>query len=507
MILNLIFILPFFALINILFIPKKYILLIKQVSLFWSFILCFYSLYLFFVPILYKLKKSKLLGIQFKKWYWFFLYKKYKFTWCFFTLTLGIDGISIFFIILTTLLIPVCLLVNWESIKYRSKDFTLLLLLLELLLLNVFTHLNLFFFYLFFESVLIPMFLIIGIWGSRQRKIHAVYQFFLYTFFGSIFLLFGIFLIYLHTSNLNFKILYETEFSSYRQLLIWLFFFIGFSIKVPMIPFHIWLPEAHVEAPTTGSILLAGILLKLGTYGFLRFLLPLFPYANTYFTPLVFVICLISIIYGSFCTIRQIDLKKIIAYSSVVHMNFAIIGLFTQKIEGLQGSFFLMISHGIISGSLFFLIGVLYDRYHNRIIYYFGGLVNFMPLFSILFLIFTLSNMGFPGTSGFIGEFLILIALFSVNLKVVILVSLSMVFSAIYSLWLYNRVIFGELKNYIFRRNNILYYFPWFNKFSDLTKREFVIVFPLVFLNILLGIYPNIILNKSYFSLLYILFI
>ena len=360
--------LPFFSFIFLIVIPRRFLNLIKILSLCFSLFIFFYSILLFFLynpyqrynfEFLFSIVKLKNLKqkdfyfdeIQFSDLVSFFDGINY---------IIGIDAISLLFIILTTLLFPLCFLLNWESVKYRFKDFAILLFLLEFFLINVFSCLDLFFFYIFFESVLIPMFFIIGIWGSRQRKIHAVYQFFLYTFFGSVFMLISIIIIYLHIGTTAIYFIKNFYFSENRQLIIWLGLFLGFSIKVPMIPFHIWLPEAHVEAPTTGSILLAGILLKLGTYGFIRFLIPLFPYALKFFTPFVFVICLISIIYGSFSTIRQIDLKKIIAYSSIVHMNFCIIGLFTNNIEGIFGSFFLMISHGLVSGALFFCIGILY---------------------------------------------------------------------------------------------------------------------------------------------------
>ena len=481
-----------FSFFLIFFIPKKNIILIKQISLILSFLIFIFccSLFVLLDPLY--------VGFQFKETIFFFN------GFCF---SLGVDGISIFFLLLTAILFPICFLVNWESIKYRSKDFCLMLLLLEFFLLNVFMSLDIFFFYIFFEGVLIPMFFVIGVWGSRQRKIHAVYQFFLYTFFGSILMLFSIFLIYLHVGSTHLEIIKETFFTEKRQLVLWLCFFIAFAIKVPMFPFHIWLPEAHVEAPTSGSILLAGILLKLGTYGFIRFLITLFPYACTFYTPLVIVICLFGVIYGSFGTIRQVDLKKIIAYSSVVHMNFAIIGLFSKTIEGLQGSFFLMISHGIISGALFLCIGILYDRYHTRILYYYGGLVNVMPIFSIIFLVFILSNMGFPGTSGFVGEILVLISFFSFNYKVSIILATSMVFSAVYSLWLYNRVIFGEIKNFFFISSFSLGFVKkWFGCFSDITKREFFSLLPLFILNLILGVYPNAVFNTSYFCFINLLF-
>lgn len=504
--------LPFFSFIFLIIIPRRFLNIIKILSLSFSLFIFFFSILLFFLynpyqrynfKFLFSILKLENLKIK----YFYFDDTQFFNFFSFFdgiNYIIGIDAISLLFIILTTLLFPLCFLLNWESVKYRFKDFAILLFLLEFFLINVFSCLDLFFFYIFFESVLIPMFFIIGIWGSRQRKIHAVYQFFLYTFFGSVFMLVSIIIIYLHIGTTAIFFIKNFYFSENRQLIIWLCLFLGFSIKVPMIPFHIWLPEAHVEAPTTGSILLAGILLKLGTYGFIRFLIPLFPYALKFFTPFVFIICLISIIYGSFSTIRQVDLKKIIAYSSIVHMNFSIIGLFTDSIEGLFGSFFLMISHGIVSGALFFCIGILYDRYHTRILYYYGGLVQVMPIFSVIFLIFILSNMGFPGTSGFVGEILILISIFSINFKVALLIATSMVFSAIYSLWLYNRIIFGEIKNFFFLKN--LYFFKsWFKKFSDITKREFMIALPLLLFNFLLGIYPNIIFNISYFSILNLL--
>jgi len=307
-----------------------------------------------------------------------------------------------------------------------------MLLLTEFFLINVFSVLDLFFFYIFFESILIPMFIIIGVWGSRQRKIHAAYQFFFYTLFGSIIMLIGIIVIYFNTGTTDIQVLAQTEFSEMRQIFLWLSFFCSFAVKVPMLPVHIWLPEAHVEAPTAGSVILAGVLLKLGTYGIIRFMIPMFPYAMIYFTPLVFTMCVIAIIYSSATTIRQIDLKKIIAYSSVAHMNFALLGLFTNNSMGIEGSLFLLLGHGVVSSGLFLCIGILYDRYHTRNILYYGGLVQTMPIFSIIFLIFSLANIGFPGTVNFIGEFLVLVGTFKLNTTVAFLSATGMVLGAVY---------------------------------------------------------------------------
>ena len=331
-------------------IPSYKIVFLKQFSLAFSIVIFLLSLVLW---LLFNNQSNEFIFVYHISWISFFnIYY-----------SLGLDGISIFFIILTTFLIPFCILISWYSVQYRVKEFLLMLLLTEFLLLNVFSVLDLFFFYIFFEAVLIPMFIIIGVWGSRQRKIHAAYQFFFYTLFGSILMLLGIILIYSQVGSFDVQILSNVLFSKERQLILWLSFFASFAVKVPMVPVHIWLPEAHVEAPTAGSVILAGVLLKLGTYGIIRFMLPMFNYANNFFTPLVFTLCLLGIIYSSCTTIRQIDLKKIIAYSSVAHMNFALLGLFTNNSLGLEGSLYLMLGHGIVSSALFLCVGVLYDRY------------------------------------------------------------------------------------------------------------------------------------------------
>nr|YP_008816071.1 NADH dehydrogenase subunit 4 [Entransia fimbriata]AGZ90293.1 NADH dehydrogenase subunit 4 [Entransia fimbriata] len=403
---------------------------------------------------------------------------------------IGIDGISLFFIILTTFLIPACILVGWSSIIKYKKEYMIAFLILESLMLSVFCMLDLLLFYIFFESVLIPMFIIIGVWGSRERKIRAAYQLFLYTLFGSVFMLIGILFIFFQTGTTDLQILLTTEFSERRQILLWLAFFASFAVKVPMVPVHIWLPEAHVEAPTAGSVILAGILLKLGAYGFLRFSIPMFPQATIYFAPLIFTMSVIAIIYTSLTTLRQIDLKKIIAYSSVAHMNFVTIGLFSLNAQGIEGSLLLMLSHGLVSSALFLCIGILYDRYHTRLIHYYGGLVQIMPLFAVIFLFFTVANMGLPGTSSFVGEFLILVGAFQVNTLVATLAATGMILGAAYSLWLYNRVCFTNLK---------LHYLQ---NYSDMNRREFFILLPFIIGVVWMGFYPQCFLEAMHASVI-----
>lgn len=392
---------------------------------------------------------------------------------------IGIDGISLFFVLLTTFLIPVCLLVGWNSVQVYVKEYCIAFLVIESLMIAVFSVLDLLFFYIFFESVLIPMFIIIGVWGSRERKIRAAYQFFLYTLFGSVLMLLAVLLIFFQAGSTDLQILYTTPFSEKRELLLWLAFFASFAVKVPMLPVHIWLPEAHVEAPTAGSVLLAGIMLKLGTYGFLRFSIPIFPYASIYFTPLVYTMSVIAIIYTSLTTLRQVDLKKIIAYSSVAHMNFVTLGLFSLNAQGVEGSVILMLSHGIVSPALFLLVGVLYDRHKTRLLPYYGGCGRTMPIFAILFLFFTMANISLPGTSSFVGEFLVLTGAFQQNSFATVMAATGMVLGAAYGLWLCNRVIYGLSKPY------------YINAFGDLSRRESFIFIPFIFTVLLIGIYPN----------------
>jgi len=408
------------------------------------------------------------------------------------TYSLGIDGISIFFILLTTLLIPLCVLASWNSIKYRVKEFNLLLLLIELLLINVFSVLDILFFYVFFESILIPMFLLIGVWGSRTEKIYAAYQFVLYTLFGSVLMLLSILLMYFHIGATDYDSLLFTSFSHSRQILIWLALFASFAVKTPMLPFHIWLPKAHVEAPTAGSVLLAGVLLKMGTYGFLRFSIPLFPYASQYFTPFIYTLSILAILYTSLTTIRQIDLKRIIAYSSVAHMNFVLVGLFSNNIQAVEGSVILMLSHGLVSSGLFLCIGFLYDRYHTRILRYYSGLITVMPIFGIVLLLLTLANISLPSTSSFVGEFLVLLGVFKTNASVSFLTGLGIILGAIYSMWLYNRIMFGSVSTYI-------------KYYSDLNRREFYVFIPLFFLIFLMGIKPNVFLDLMHLPILQII--
>nr|YP_009164890.1 NADH dehydrogenase subunit 4 [Pseudoperonospora cubensis]AKZ29828.1 NADH dehydrogenase subunit 4 [Pseudoperonospora cubensis] len=393
---------------------------------------------------------------------------------------LGLDGISLFFIILTTFLIPICMLISYETITKNIKEYFILYFILEFCLIISFSVLDLLIFYIFFESVLIPMFLIIGIWGSRERKIKASYLFFMYTLAGSLFMFIAIIHLFLTVGTTDYQILYYSNFNFSYEKLYFLVFFLSFAVKVPMLPFHVWLPEAHVEAPTAGSVLLAGILLKLGSYGMIRFLVPLFPKATLYFTPYILLLCLISVIYASLTAIRQTDLKRIIAYASVAHMNFIILGIFSLTIQGLEGSIIQMISHGLVSSGLFFSIGCLYDRYHTRFINYYGGLAHTMPLFCIALFIYILANMAIPGSSSFVGEILILTGVFEDNTTTAVFATIGMFLGGIYSLLFYNRICYGNIQNVYLK----IYY--------DLTYREFLIHLILIANIFLLGLYPKI---------------
>ena len=398
------------------------------------------------------------------------------------SISVGLDGISIFFFVLSSFLIFLCIFFIWQEPFFRI--YSLNLFIINLFLLFVFSVLNILFFYIFFEAILIPMFIIIGIWGSRERKIRAVYLFFFYTLVGSLCMLLGLLYIGIMVGSLNLEELVKYTFSELEQRWLWLAFFFSFATKIPMFPFHVWLPEAHVEAPTVGSVLLAGILLKLGVYGFLRFSLTLFPLGSSFFSPLVYLLCIIGIISASLNAIRQTDLKRIIAYSSIAHMNLVTLGIFSFNLMGVEGSIVQSISHGFVSGALFFLVGILYSRYHSRLLFYYSGLVHAMPLYSVFFLIFTMANIALPGTSSFVGELLLLMGVFKINSLVGVLATLGVILCGAYSLWVYNRIIFGNLKIKIVRY------------FNDLELLEFLTLLPLAILVIFFGIHPNYFLGR-----------
>ena len=357
---------------------------------------------------------------------------------------MGVDGISMLFVILTTFLMPLCILASWESIDKRVKAYMIAFLLLETLMIGVFCALDIVLFYVFFEAGLIPMFIIIGVWGGK-RRVYASFKFFLYTLLGSVLMLLAIMAMFFQSGTTDIPTLLTHAFPAQMQTWLWLAFFASFAVKMPMWPVHTWLPDAHVEAPTAGSVILAGILLKMGGYGFLRFSLPMFPLASLDFAPLVFALSVIAIIYTSLVALMQEDMKKLIAYSSVAHMGYVTMGIFAMNQDGIQGAIFQMLSHGLVSGALFLCVGVVYDRMHTREIAAYGGLVNNMPKYAVVFLIFTMANVGLPGTSGFVGEFLTLLGVFQVNTWVALFATTGVILSAAYALWLYRKVIFGAL--------------------------------------------------------------
>jgi NADH-quinone oxidoreductase subunit M len=393
------------------------------------------------------------------------------------TYKMGIDGISVLFVVLTAFLMPLCILASWESIQVRVKEYMIAFLVLETLMLGVFSALDLVLFYLFFEGGLIPMFLIIGVWGGA-RRVYASFKFFLYTLLGSLLMLLAILAMYWHAQTTDIAALLETKFPPSMQWWLWLAFFASFAVKLPMWPVHTWLPDAHVEAPTAGSVILAGILLKMGGYGLLRFSLPMFPLASQAFQPLVFFLSIMAIVYTSLVALAQEDIKKLIAYSSVAHMGFVTMGIFTFSAQGVDGAIFQMLSHGLVSAALFLSVGVVYDRMHTREIAAYGGLVNRMPLYAAVFMVFTLANVGLPGTSGFIGEFLTLIGAFKASASVAFLAALGLILSAAYALYLYKRMMFGVLDK------------PALRSIADLGRREVLIFAPLVLLVLYYGFYP-----------------
>jgi len=391
----------------------------------------------------------------------------------------GIDGISLFMVILSTFLTPLCILASWESVKKRVKEYMLAFLFLETVMIGMFVSVDILLFYIFFEAVLIPMYLIIGIWGG-ERRIYASFKFFLYTLLGSVLMLIAIVVIYRITNSMNIAELQGNYFSRNIQIYLWLAFFASFAVKIPMWPFHTWLPDAHVEAPTAGSVILAGVLLKMGGYGFIRFSLGMLPEASEYFSPLIMTLSVIAVVYTSLVALAQTDIKKLIAYSSVAHMSLVTIGIFVVNSQGLEGAMVQMISHGVVSGALFLCVGVIYDRMHTRDINFYGGLVNRMPIYATVFMIFMLGSVGLPGTSGFVGEFLVIVGAFQYSSIVVIGAASGIVLSAVYMLYLYKRVIFGVIEN------------EKLSEILDLNLREKTILIPLAIAVVIIGILPNI---------------
>jgi NADH-quinone oxidoreductase subunit M len=397
---------------------------------------------------------------------------------------MGVDGISVLLVVLTTFLLPICIIASWESVEKRLVEYLICFLVLEVLVVGVFCALDLVLFYLFFEGGLVPMFLIIGIWGGK-RRIYAAYKFFLYTLLGSVLMLAAVLAMIgvAHTSSI--PDLMAFKFDRGLQTWLWLAFFASFAVKMPMWPVHTWLPDAHVEAPTAGSVILAGILLKLGGYGFMRFNVPMFPNASELFQPLVFALSVIAVIYTSLVAFRQTDMKKLIAYSSVAHMGFVTLGIFSGNVQGEQGALYQMLSHGFISSALFLCVGVVYDRMHTREIAFYGGLVNRMPWYAAVFLLFTMGNVGLPGTSGFVGEILTMTGTYQASTWAALGAATGVILSAVYALTLYRAVMFGEIKN------------PALADIKDLTKREILLFVPLIAGTLILGIYPALIFDVT----------
>jgi NADH-ubiquinone oxidoreductase chain 4 len=403
-------------------------------------------------------------------------------------LHIGVDGISLYFVLLTTFITPICILSNWDNIKQQLKYFLMCFLVLETLLIAVFVVLDILLFYVFFESVLIPLFLIVGIWGGSATRVRAAFLLFLYTLFGSLFMLLAFLVIYYNVGSTDFQVVSLSEINLESQKLLWLAVFISMAIKTPLLPFHVWLPRAHAEAPLAGSVILAGLILKLATYGYMRILIQFLPDATSYFSPLVQTIAVITLIYASLATLRQTDFKALVAYSSIGHMAVVVLGLFSNTIQGIDGALLLSIAHGVVSPALFILVGgVLYDRYHTRTIRYYRGMTAYMPLFSIMFFVFTIFNAAVPLSANWAGEFLCLAGAFQRNPVFAVLGSTGIVLSAAYSIWLYNRIAFGGWSKYL-------------NYTTDLTRREFMLLLPLLFVAVVFGIFPNIILDSVHAS-------
>ncbi|MBC8267569.1 MAG: NADH-quinone oxidoreductase subunit M [Rhodospirillaceae bacterium] len=399
----------------------------------------------------------------------------------------GVDGISVLFVLLTTLLTPICILASWESIQERVKEYMIAFLVLETMMVGMFVALDIFVFYIFFEAVLLPMFLIIGVWGG-PRRVYAAFKLFLYTLLGSVLMLVAVLAMYVDAGTADIPTLLTHDFPATMQTWLWLAFFASFAVKMPMWPVHTWLPDAHVEAPTAGSVILAGVLLKFGGYGFLRFSLPMFPLATMDFTPLIYSLSIIAVIYTSLVALAQEDMKKLIAYSSVAHMGFVTIGTFTQTVQGVEGAIYQMLSHGIVSAALFLIVGVVYDRIHSREIDMYGGLVHRMPVYALAFMVFMLASVGLPGTGGFVGEFLVLLGAFQVNPWVAALASTGVILGAVYMLYLYRRIIFGQLT-----KEHLM-------KITDLSGREIMVFAPLAVLVLWMGVYPSSFLDVMHVS-------
>jgi len=401
--------------------------------------------------------------------------------------SMGVDGISMLFVVLTAFLMPICILASWRSITMRVREYMIAFLMLECMMIGVFCALDFVLFYLFFEGGLIPMFLIIGVWGG-PRRVYSSFKFFLYTLLGSVLLLLALIYMYFEAGTTDIPSLMAHGFTAEAQTWLWLAFFASFAVKMPMWPVHTWLPDAHVEAPTAGSVILAGVLLKMGGYGFLRFSLPMLPLASDQFVPLVFALSVVAVIYTSLVALMQEDMKKLIAYSSVAHMGFVTIGIFTFNTQGIEGGIFQMLSHGIVSAALFLCVGVIYDRIHSREIARYGGLVNRMPVYAFTFMIFMLASVGLPGTAGFVGEILVLIGVYQVNTWVAALAALGVILGAAYMLWLYRRTVFGELE-----KDDL-------KQILDMNSREIAFFAPLIVLAIVMGVYPGPFLDVMHVS-------